>query len=133
MSLQTPRLLQNESGNTALHWAAQNGQIEVLKILAPCLTPDQVLQPNLGGFDAIALAEERASNERCLECAGYLSGLLPETEEEKQQQQAEEDKAEEGETEEDAAAAPPVKGEHVEPKEDQQGHVEEQLRKVSVQ
>lgn len=84
-----PQFLQNSSGNTALHWAAQNGQIDALKLLQPFLTPDVVLLHNLAGQDCIALAEERASNEKALECAGFLSNLVPETEEEKKDSQKE--------------------------------------------
>lgn len=59
-----------------------SAQVEILRLLAPLLSPDQLLLENAAGQTAYNLAEDRAT-EAALECAGYLLGLMPETEEEK--------------------------------------------------
>ncbi|GLB36759.1 hypothetical protein LshimejAT787_0310460 [Lyophyllum shimeji] len=61
----------NEAGNTALHWAALNGHLDVLRLLCPKLSKDDLAIRNAIGRTSLSEAEARGT-EKCLECAGYL-------------------------------------------------------------
>jgi ankyrin repeat protein len=77
----------NNVGNTALHWAASNGHLAILRLLVPALPKSALFLQNKFGKTALSEAEvnvpvpkegeaeqsdeERAKNKH-LECAGYL-------------------------------------------------------------
>lgn len=77
----------NNVGNTALHWAASNGHLAILRLLVPALPKSALFLQNKFGKTALSEAEgnvpapkegepeqseeERAKNKH-IECAGYL-------------------------------------------------------------
>lgn len=70
---ETVDMLYQSAGSSPIHWSIVNAQLEILRVLAPLVPDDVLLQPDGSGATPLDLAE---LNENAGECAGYIYGVL---------------------------------------------------------